>query len=138
MRIVTLIPSSSMRAPPPGAPGAPRQSPDPSRSLATRPPSPEARLRARAWSNALDGVRQVPLRDREEAEAAVGHECGPARGLRRGEAERLLPMTPALGKGPELAQGPRQPGPGFDPKTTLRVPDSRSAASTFRPSSSAV
>jgi hypothetical protein len=63
-----------------------------------------------------DGVLQVPLRDIEEAEAAVGHErCLPS-AFERGEAERLLPMTPALGKGPELAQGPRQPCPGFDPK----------------------
>ena len=35
--------------------------------------------------------------------------------FQRGEAERLLPVAPALGEGPERAQGPRQPRPGPDP-----------------------
>ena len=35
--------------------------------------------------------------------------------FQRGEAERLLPVAPALGEGPERAQGPRQPRPGLDP-----------------------
>ena len=34
--------------------------------------------------------------------------------FQRGEAERLLPVAPALGEGPERAQGPRQPRPGQD------------------------
>ena len=33
----------------------------------------------------------------------------------RGEAERLLPVAPALSEGPEVAQSPRQPRPGLDP-----------------------
>src|SRR2546425_2763053 len=40
--------------------------------------------------------------------------CVPS-AFQRGEAERLLPMTPALGEGPERAQGPRQPRPRPDP-----------------------
>ena len=85
-----------------------------------------------------DGVLQVPLGEVQEAEAAVGNDrCGPS-AFQRGEAERLLPVAPALGEGPERAQGPRQPRPGLDPsKSVLGVPDSLSAASTFRRSSSA-
>ena len=36
--------------------------------------------------------------------------------FQRGEAERLLPVAPALGEGPERAQGPRQPRLGLDPQ----------------------
>jgi hypothetical protein len=32
-----------------------------------------------------------------------------------GQAERLVPVVPALGEGPEIAQDPRQPCPGLDP-----------------------
>ena len=49
------------------------------------------------------------------AEAAVDNDrCGPS-AFQRGEAERLLPVAPALGEGPERAQGPRQPRLGLDP-----------------------
>ena len=49
------------------------------------------------------------------AEAAVGNDrCVPS-AFQRGEAERLLPVAPALGEGPERAQGQRQPRPGLDP-----------------------
>ena len=37
------------------------------------------------------------------------------RPVQRGQAERLLPVAPALGEGPELAQSPRQPRLGLDP-----------------------
>ena len=56
----------------------------------------------------------------------------------RGEAERLLSMTPALGECAEVAQGLRQPRPGRLRQFMLGVPDSRSATSTFhRPNSAA-
>ena len=62
-----------------------------------------------------DGVLQVPLGEVQEAEAAVGNDrCGPS-AFQRGEAERLLPVAPALGEGPERHQGPRQPRLGLDP-----------------------
>ena len=41
------------------------------------------------------------------------------RPVQRGEAERLLPVAPALGEGPEVAQDPRQPRPGLDPQQTV-------------------
>jgi len=48
------------------------------------------------------------------AEAVVGQErCGPS-AFPRGEAERLLPVAPALGEGPERAQGLCQPRLGPD------------------------
>ncbi len=63
-----------------------------------------------------DGVLQVPLGEVQVAEAAVGKDrCAPS-ACQRGEAERLLPMAPALGEGPEHAQGPRQPRLGLDPQ----------------------
>ena len=40
--------------------------------------------------------------------------CVPS-ACQRGEAERLLPVAPALSEGPERAQGPRQPRLGLDP-----------------------
>ena len=84
-----------------------------------------------------DGVRQVPLGEVQVAEAAVGNDrCEPS-ACQRGEAERLLPVAPALGEGPERAQGPRQPRLGLICTSVLGVPDSLSAASTFRRSSSA-
>src|SRR5262249_2388536 len=62
-----------------------------------------------------DGVLQVPLGEVQVAEAAVGNNrCEPS-ACQRGEAERLLPVTPALGEGPERTQGPRQPRLGLDP-----------------------
>ena len=58
---------------------------------------------------------QAPFTDVQEAEAGVGNnQCGPST-LQPGEAERLLPVTLALGEGPELVQGPRQPRLGTDP-----------------------
>ena len=42
------------------------------------------------------------------------HRCLPS-AFQRGEAERLLPVAPALGKGPERTQGPRQPRLGLEP-----------------------
>ena len=63
-----------------------------------------------------DGVLQVPLGEVQVAEAAVGNDrCVPS-ACQRGEAERLLPVAPALGEGPERAQGPRQPRLGLDPQ----------------------
>ena len=41
--------------------------------------------------------------------------CSPS-AFQRGEAERFLPVAPALGEGPERAQGPRQPRQGLDPQ----------------------
>ena len=59
-----------------------------------------------------DGLLQVPLGEVQLAEAAMGDDrCGPS-ALQRGEAERLLPVAPALGEGPERAQRPRQPRAG--------------------------
>ena len=49
------------------------------------------------------------------AEAAVGNNRGEPAACPRGEAERFLPVMPAIREGPELAQGPRQPRPGLDP-----------------------
>ena len=58
---------------------------------------------------------QVPLGEVQATEAAVGNDrCVPS-ASQRGEAERLLPVAPALGEGSERAQGPRQPRPGLDP-----------------------
>ena len=58
---------------------------------------------------------QVPLGEVQEAEIAVGKDrCVPSAFQRR-EAERLLPVAPALGEGPKGTQGPRQPRPGLDP-----------------------
>ena len=69
----------------------------------------------------LDGVLQVPLGEVQVAEAAVGNgRCAPA-ACQRGEAERFLPVAPALGEGPERAQGPRQPCPGLEPEYTGRA-----------------
>ena len=62
-----------------------------------------------------DGVLQVPLGEVQVAEAGVGNDrCLPS-AFQRGEAERLLPVAPALGEGPERPQGPRQPRLGLDP-----------------------
>jgi hypothetical protein len=53
-----------------------------------------------------DGVLQLPLGKEQETEAAVGSDwCVPS-AFQRGEAERLLPVAPALGESPECAQGP--------------------------------
>ena len=79
---------------------------------------------------------QVPFDEVQVAEPDVGDDrCVPST-FHGGEAERLLPMTPALGEGPERAQGPRQPRPGLDeqvctgrarlPVRHLDVPPSRS------------
>src|SRR5262245_38714511 len=49
------------------------------------------------------------------AEVTVGNDrCGPS-AFQRDKAERLLPVAPALGEGPERAQGIRQPRLGTDP-----------------------
>src|SRR5215475_15495323 len=62
-----------------------------------------------------DGMLQVPLGEVQMAEAVVDNDrCVPS-ACQRGEAECLLPVAPALGEGPEYAQGPRQPCPGEDP-----------------------
>jgi hypothetical protein len=54
------------------------------------------------------------------AEPGVGSErCVPS-AFQRGEAARLLPVTPALGECPDLAHGPRQPRPGLDPQSCPR------------------
>ena len=62
--------------------------------------------------------------------------CGSST-FQRGKAERLLPVAPALGEGPERAQGPRQERLGRIRTSVLGVPDCLSAASTLRRSSSA-
>ena len=54
-----------------------------------------------------DGVLQVPLGEVQEAEAAVDHDRVLPSAFERGEAERFLPVTLALGEGSELAQSPR-------------------------------
>src|SRR5207302_9168277 len=62
-----------------------------------------------------DGVLQVPLGEVQAAEAVVGNDrCGPS-AFQRGEAERLLPMAPALSECSELAQGLCQPRLGPEP-----------------------
>jgi hypothetical protein len=62
-----------------------------------------------------NGVLQVPFGEGQVAGAAVGNDrCGPS-ACQGGEAERLLPVAPALGECPERAQGPRQPRQGPDP-----------------------
>jgi hypothetical protein len=62
-----------------------------------------------------DGLRQVSLAEVHVAEAAVGMDRhGPA-AFPCGEAERLLPVTPPLGEGPERTQGLRQKRLGLDP-----------------------
>src|SRR5437016_3734376 len=49
------------------------------------------------------------------AEVTVGIDwCGPS-AFPRDQAERLLPVAPALGEGPERAQSIRQPRLGADP-----------------------
>src|SRR5262249_17846398 len=52
------------------------------------------------------GVLQVTLGEGQETEAAVDHNRGGPAAYQRGEAERLLPVAPALGEGPERAQNP--------------------------------
>jgi hypothetical protein len=57
-------------------------------------------------------VLQVPLGEVQVAERAVdNNRCSPS-ACQRSEAERLLPVAPALGECSEIAQGPRQPRPG--------------------------
>src|SRR5882724_13373394 len=63
-----------------------------------------------------DGGRQVPLGEVQVAEAVVDKDRSVPSAYQRDEAERLLSVAPALGESPELAQGPRQPPPGSDPK----------------------
>src|SRR5262249_13367745 len=62
-----------------------------------------------------DGVLQVPLGEVQEAEADVSSERYGSSTFQRGEAQRLLPLPPALSEGPERAQGPRQPRLRLDP-----------------------
>ena len=62
-----------------------------------------------------DSGLQVPLGEVQAAEPAVGSDRCICSAFQRGEAERLLPVAPALGEGPELAQGLRQPRLGPDP-----------------------
>src|SRR5712692_9489562 len=84
-----------------------------------------------------DGVLQVPLAEVRPTETAVGSDrCGPS-AFQRGEAKRLLSMTPALGEFPKHAQGPRQKRLGIDPHGCPGRPDSQSVASTVRRSTSA-
>ena len=84
-----------------------------------------------------DGGLQVPLGEVQEAEAAVDNDwCGPW-AFQHGEAERFLPVAPALGEGPELAQGPRQPRRELIRTSVLGVPDARAFSSTFCRSRSA-
>src|SRR5262249_27272537 len=62
-----------------------------------------------------DGVLQVPLGEVQEAEAAVGNDqCLPST-FERGEAERFLPVPPALGEGSERTQGPRRQRLSLEP-----------------------
>ena len=136
MRILSLIASSSSVRPSARRPWSARRHPgrrDPSQ------PGPVAggTTEGQALLQHPDGVLQVPLGEVQLAEAAVGNDwCLPS-ACQRGEAERLLPVAPALGEGPERAQGPRQPRLGPDLHVCTGRPDSLSAASTFRRSSSA-
>jgi hypothetical protein len=60
------------------------------------------------------GVLQIPLGEVQEAETAVGNDRGVPSACQWGEAERLLPVAIALGKGSERTQSPRQPCMGPD------------------------
>ena len=80
-------------------------------------PGPHARgtTEGQALVEHLDGVRRIPLGEVQPTETAMGNDrCLPS-AFERGEAECLLAMTPALGEGPERAQGLRQPRPRLDP-----------------------
>ena len=85
-----------------------------------------------------DGVLQVPFGEVQAAEAGVGNDrCLPS-AFQRGEAERLLPVAPALDEGPERSSRSSASHAWDRIRTSvLGVPDSLSAASTFRRSSSA-
>src|SRR5262245_60293254 len=62
-----------------------------------------------------DGLLYVPLGEVQEAEPGVDTDwCLPS-AFQHGEAERLLPVAPALGEGPERAQDLCQPRLGPDP-----------------------
>src|SRR5262249_19584459 len=62
-----------------------------------------------------DRVLQSPLDEVHIAEAEMDNDrCVPS-ACQRGASERLLPMAPALGEGPEYTQGPCQPRLGLDP-----------------------
>ena len=50
--------------------------------------------------------------------------CGPS-ACQRGEAERLLPVAPALSKSPERTQGQRQPSPRLEPHVFPHVCNGR-------------
>jgi hypothetical protein len=54
----------------------------------------------------LDGVLQVPLGEVQDTESAVHNDRYLPSACQRGEAERLLPIAPALGEGPECPQDP--------------------------------
>jgi hypothetical protein len=64
-------------------------------------------------------VLQVPLGEVQETKAAMGNNRGIPSAFQRGKAERLLPMTPALGEGSERAQGSRQPRLGPEPHVCI-------------------
>ena len=115
VRILSLIASSSSARPSARRPWSAEAEPRP--AAISRKPVPVAggTTEGQALLQHPDGVLQVPLGEVQVAEAAVGNDrCVPS-AFQRGEAERLLPVAPALGEGPERAQGPRQPRPGLDP-----------------------
>jgi hypothetical protein len=56
-----------------------------------------------------DGGFQVPLGEVQTAQETGGEHRFDPRDSRHGVAERLLPLAPALGELPEVAQGERQP-----------------------------
>src|SRR5262249_19791 len=68
------------------------------------------------------GVLQVPLDEVQEAEAGVGNNRGGPPVVQGGQAEGLLPVAPALGKGSEHAQGQRQPRLGPEPQVYIGRP----------------
>src|SRR5262245_44424016 len=61
-----------------------------------------------------DGMLQVPLGEVQIAEAAVGNDRRVPSAVRHEEAERLLPVAPTLGEGPDVAQDACEPCPGLD------------------------
>ena len=84
-----------------------------------------------------DGGIQVPLGEVQVAEVVVDNDrCGPS-ACQRGKAQCLLPVAPALSKGPERAQVCASHAWDWIRKFVLAIPDSRSAASTLRLNSSA-
>ena len=115
VRRLSLIASSSSARPSARRPCSAEAEPRPAAIASQVEPVAGGTTEGQALLQHLDGGLQVPLGEVQLAETTVGNDrCVPS-AFPRGEAERLLPVAPALGEGPECAQGPRQPRPGLDP-----------------------